>query len=91
MINHVDPSNQLLPGVGESEGHIPFTARAKEGLELALQERTHFGGSDVDTAYLLLGILRPHVAVAGNVLTALDVNPELVRQRITEAMRDAAP
>lgn len=43
---------------GANWGHIPFAAEAKKSLELALREAVHRKSRDIDSAYLLLGILR---------------------------------
>jgi ATP-dependent Clp protease ATP-binding subunit ClpA len=40
------------------KGHIPFTADAKKSLELALREAVRLRRNRIDTAMLLLGLLR---------------------------------
>jgi ATP-dependent Clp protease ATP-binding subunit ClpC len=61
-------------------GDIPFTARAKKVLELALEETEQLGHNYVGTEHLLLGLIREGEGVAARVLIALDVSLERVRQ-----------
>jgi ATP-dependent Clp protease ATP-binding subunit ClpA len=71
-------------GEGPSpRGPLPFTARAKRVLELALRES--FRGSEIDTGHLLLAIERDGDGVAVIVLERLAASRGLVR-RCTLAM-----
>jgi ATP-dependent Clp protease ATP-binding subunit ClpC len=53
---------QLVRIVGQGDevvtGQIPFTARAKKVLELALREALSLGHDYIGTEHLLLGLLR---------------------------------
>jgi ATP-dependent Clp protease ATP-binding subunit ClpA len=46
------------PPVDMPEGHIPFTKRAKKVLEYALRAAVRLGSDRIDSAHLLLGIIR---------------------------------
>jgi ATP-dependent Clp protease ATP-binding subunit ClpA len=73
----------LAPGV-----HLPFTARAKRVLQLALRES--FRGSEIDTGHLLLAIERDGEGVAVLVLERLGATRGLMR-RSTLAMLGHEP
>ena len=46
------------PGGEAPVGHIPFTPRAKQVLELSLREALQLGHSYIGTEHILLGVIR---------------------------------
>ncbi len=71
-------------GYGENSpaGPIPFTARAKNALELSLREALQLGHHYIGTEHLLLGLLREGEGIAAQVLTRLDTDYARVRERV---------
>jgi ATP-dependent Clp protease ATP-binding subunit ClpA len=63
-------------------GHIPFTASARQAMELALQESSARGPGFVDTEHLLIGVLQDDAGVATQVLTRLGADPADVRHQV---------
>jgi ATP-dependent Clp protease ATP-binding subunit ClpA len=62
-------------------GHIPFTPRAKNAMELAQQESDALGHDFIDTEHLLLGLIREG-GVAAQVLAQLGADLDSVRQQV---------
>src|ERR1044072_8010109 len=58
---------------------LPYTSRAKRGLELAMSEAQELSHSYVGTEHLLLGLLREEKGIAAQVLTDAGVNLEAAR------------
>ncbi|WP_031465746.1 Clp protease N-terminal domain-containing protein [Sciscionella sediminilitoris] len=56
------------PGTGELSGHIPFTARAKKTLELALREATQLHHNEIGTEHILLALVGEGGGVGAKVL-----------------------
>jgi ATP-dependent Clp protease ATP-binding subunit ClpA len=73
---------------GEVGTHIPFTARAKKALELALRDALAIGSREIRSEHLVLGLLREGDGVAARILTARGVTLEAARSRVEG--RDAA-
>jgi ATP-dependent Clp protease ATP-binding subunit ClpC len=71
-------------GAGDpaASGQIPFTARGKRALELALREALALGHTWIGTEHLLLGLTRAGDGRATEVLTELDVDPGELRERV---------
>jgi ATP-dependent Clp protease ATP-binding subunit ClpC len=67
-------------------GHIPFTPRAKNVLELSLSEAQDLGHSYVGTEHILLGLIREGDGVAAQVLVSLGADLARVRQRVIELL-----
>jgi ATP-dependent Clp protease ATP-binding subunit ClpC len=67
-------------------GHIPFTPRAKEVLELSLREARQLGHDYIGTEHLLLGLLREGQGVAAQVLVRLGADLNRVREQVTELL-----
>ncbi|MBW3538303.1 hypothetical protein KY386_02305 [Candidatus Parcubacteria bacterium] len=91
---------EQITGRGESvpSGHIPFTAQAKNVLELALREALEFDHQFIGPAHILFGIVRRGDGTAINILSNLGVDLDRVRngvlnrlamERITQAVDDA--
>ena len=62
--------------------HIPFTPRAKYILKIALQESRKLGVSQIDTEYLLLGLLKEGKGLGYKILTSLGVDCDRLEQRV---------
>jgi ATP-dependent Clp protease ATP-binding subunit ClpC len=79
-----------LVGQGQQapSGHIPFTARAKEVLELSLREALQLGHEHIGTEHILLGLIREGDGVAAQVLVRLCPDLNRVRQQVIQLMRD---
>lgn len=61
-------------------GHIPFTLRAKNVLELSLQEALQLGHSHIGPEHILLGLISEDQGVAAKVLVRLGADLEKVRR-----------
>ena len=72
--------------VAATAGQIPFTPRAKRGLENGLREALHLGHGHIATEHLLLGLLREgrHEEEGGaiRILRDLDADPEEIRRQL---------
>jgi ATP-dependent Clp protease ATP-binding subunit ClpA len=75
-------------GRGEEppSGHIPFTPRAKQVLELSLRESTQLGHQYIGTEHILLGLLREGEGVAAQVLVKMGTDLNRVRQKVMELL-----
>jgi ATP-dependent Clp protease ATP-binding subunit ClpA len=71
------------PGCGG--GTVPFTARSKKCLELALREAVHLGDDRIRPEHVLLGILREGEGVGARILAAHGVTGDAVRARLNRA------
>ena len=63
-------------------GQLPFTPRAKQVIELAMEEARALGHNYVGTEHLLLGLLRENEGVAAQVLLNLDLGLDDVREEV---------
>jgi ATP-dependent Clp protease ATP-binding subunit ClpC len=61
-----------------------LTPRIKRVLELALNEAKRMGHHYIDTAHVLLGLMREEDCAAVRILRQLGVSPELVREETTK-------
>jgi ATP-dependent Clp protease ATP-binding subunit ClpA len=68
-------------------GHVPFTARAKKVLELALREAVARGDRSIGSEHLLLGIAREGDGVAAGILRSRGVDHAVVEAAL---QRDGA-
>jgi len=66
---------------GRGGGHIPFSARAKKALEMALREGLLLQHNYIGTEHLLLGLLHDEHSAASAVLRSLGVPVDLDRLR----------
>jgi len=60
----------------------PFTPRSKKVLELSFGEALQLGHDQIDTAHMLLGLVREGEGVAARVLVNLGADLGRVRQRV---------
>jgi len=67
-------------------GHIPFTPRAKNVLELSLRESNQLGHNYIGTEHILLGLLREGEGVAAQVLAKMGADLNRVRQQVIELL-----
>jgi ATP-dependent Clp protease ATP-binding subunit ClpC len=65
---------------------LPLTQRAKQALELAVNEAEDLGHSYVGTEHLLLGILREGTGVGSAMLERMDVDLERARAGVIRAL-----
>lgn len=74
-----------ITGTGNSQtnGHIPFTPRAKKVLEFALREALALGENDIDVEHILLGILREGEGVGFAILSNFNVSANSIREAMT--------
>ena len=76
-------------------GHIPFTPRSKQVLELSLRESQQLGHEYIGTEHILLGLIREGEGVAAQVLVELGADLNRVRQQVLELLeahaREAGP
>src|SRR2546428_796783 len=67
-------------------GHIPFTPRAKKGLELSLREALQLGHNYIGTEHILLGLIREGEGVAAQVLVKLGADLNRLRQQAIQLL-----
>jgi uncharacterized protein (TIGR02246 family) len=83
---------QVVEIVGEGQlepvGSIPFTPRAKKVLELSLREAQQMGHTAIGTEHILLALVRESEGVGAQVLSAMGVSPDRVRQCVTEVLAE---
>jgi ATP-dependent Clp protease ATP-binding subunit ClpC len=73
-------------GQHASSGHIPFTPRAKQVLELSLREALQLGHNYIGTEHILLGLIREGEGVAAQVLVKLGADLNRVRQQVNQLL-----
>src|SRR4051794_30289162 len=77
------------PGRGKCrrplEGHIPFSARAKKVLELALRESLARGDRSITEAHIALGLIREGQGLAMKVICDRGIDAQELRREIGEA------
>jgi ATP-dependent Clp protease ATP-binding subunit ClpC len=73
-------------GAGASEGHIPFTPRAKNVLEMSLREALQLGHHYIGTEHILLGLIREGDGVGAQVLAGLGVDLNRARQQVIQLL-----
>jgi ATP-dependent Clp protease ATP-binding subunit ClpA len=69
-------------GQRASTGHIPFTPRAKQVLELSLREAKQLGHDYIGTEHILLGLIREGEGVAAHVLVKLGADLSRARGQV---------
>jgi ATP-dependent Clp protease ATP-binding subunit ClpC len=72
-------------------GHIPFTPRAKNVLQLSLNEAVQLGHDYVGTEHILLGLIREGEGVAAQVLVRLGAELDRVRQQVIQVLSAYRP
>ena len=81
---------QEIIGQGQqaSSGHLPFTPRATEVLELTQREALEFGHSYIGTGHILLGLIREGEGVAAQMLVKLGADLNRVREQVIQLLTD---
>ena len=69
-----------------SAGSLYYTPRAKQVMELAVEEARAFGHNYIGTEHILLGIIRESEGVAAQVLMSLGVDLDIVRSHVVEML-----
>lgn len=69
-------------GQGAPTGHIPFTPRAKQVLELSLREALKLHHNYIGTEHIVLGLVREGEGVAAKVLVESGADLPEVRQEV---------
>lgn len=80
--------NEIIgEGTTPPQGHIPFTPRAKKILEMALRESLQLGHNYIGSEHILLGMVREGEGIAAQVLAALGLTLESLRETIFELLK----
>lgn len=80
---------QVEQKIGRGRGtpaDIPFTPRAKQALELTVEQAQQLGHRSISTEHLLLGLLCEGQGLAIRVLENLGVSPQNLEQQLRAAM-----
>ncbi len=75
-------------GGGVTYYELPFTARAKRVLELAMSEAQMMGYGYVDSEHLLLGLLRENDGIAAQILSDLGADLNTVRKEVYKMLHE---
>jgi len=67
-------------------GHIPFTDRAKKGLELATRESLRLGHDYIGTEHLLLGIADEGGGLAAHILVSCGANSARIHELVARQL-----
>ncbi|MCG8401677.1 MAG: ATP-dependent Clp protease ATP-binding subunit [Firmicutes bacterium] len=79
-------------GRGEAEaGEMVLTPRVKKVLELSVDEARKMGNNYVGTEHILLGLIREGEGVAAQVLAAMGVDDDKVRQQVIQMLGGGTP
>jgi len=74
-----------------TQGHIPFTPRAKKVLELSLREAKALQHGYIGTEHILLGIVRENEGVAARILLHFDADAETIRSEVIRMLSGEEP
>lgn len=74
----------------DSPTKLRLTPRTKRAMELAVREANRLEQNYVGTEHMLAGILEEGSGMAVQILEDMDINPDLVSQRLSELMNDPA-
>jgi ATP-dependent Clp protease ATP-binding subunit ClpA len=75
---------------GRPSGHVPFTARSKKVLELSLREAVRLHHDHIDSAHILLGLIREGEGLAAQILVESGVDLGDLRRRTLAGLDQAA-
>ena len=94
-VNLKDARIEVEKIIGRGSGfvavEIPFTPRAKRGLELSWDEARQLGHNYIGTEHLLLGLIREGEGVAARVLENLGVDLNKIRSNVIKMLGDSKP
>jgi ATP-dependent Clp protease ATP-binding subunit ClpA len=71
-------------------GHLPFTARAKKTLEIAVQEARAQRDAHIGVQHITLGLLATDDGLVPSILSALGTSPKILRAAISNRYRQAS-
>lgn len=74
----------------DSPTKLRLTPRTKRAMELAVREASRLEQNYVGTEHMLAGILEEGSGMAVQILEDMDIDPDLVSQRLSELMNDPA-
>lgn len=74
----------------DSPTKLRLTPRTKRAMELAVREANRLEQNYVGTEHMLAGILEEGSGMAVQLLEDMDIDPDLVSQRLSELMNDPA-
>lgn len=74
----------------DSPTKLRLTPRTKRAMELAVREANRLEQNYVGTEHMLAGILEEGSVMAVQILEDMDIDPDLVSQRLSELMNDPA-
>lgn len=74
----------------DSPTKLRLTPRTKRTMELAVREANRLEQNYVGTEHMLAGILEEGSGMAVQILEDMDIDPDLVSQRLSELMNDPA-
>lgn len=74
----------------EQPDRLSLTPRTKRAMEMAVREANRLEQSYVGTEHMLFGILEEGSGLAVQILEDMDIEPEMVLQRLGELMNDPA-
>ncbi len=74
--------SRIGEGDNDPAGQIPFTAHAKQTLELSLREALSLGHNSIGTEHLLLGFVRRDEGVGVDILEQLGASPAAIRDEV---------
>ena len=73
----------------DTSGKLRLTPRTKRVMEIAVREANRLEQNYVGTEHLLFGILAEGTGMAVQILEDMDIDPDLVSQRLSELMNDS--
>ncbi|MEG6587027.1 ATP-dependent Clp protease ATP-binding subunit [Dendrosporobacter sp. 1207_IL3150] len=83
----VRAQTEALIGRGNTTtGEVGYTPRAKQVMELAVEEAKNLGHNYIGTEHILLGLVRENEGVAGRVLASLGADLNSVRQVVIQML-----
>lgn len=74
----------------DTPSKMRLTPRTKRAMELAVREANRLEQNYVGTEHMLAGILEEGSGMAVQILEDMDIDPDLVSQRLSELMNDPA-
>lgn len=74
----------------DTPSKLRLTPRTKRAMELAVREANRLEQNYVGTEHMLAGILEEGSGMAVRILEDMDIDPDLVSQRLSELMNDPA-
>lgn len=73
-----------------SDGHIPFSPRAKKLLELSLREALRLGHKFIAPEHIMLGLLREGGGLAALILAERHIDVDRLRADLAQSLNDEA-